>query len=169
MPNDILSKDLVTYDPLSETTRKERTSLLGISMLGVALVRIPLVPEKLSLLGIEFSKVNQSEFVKMYALVVIYYMCAFLLYALSDYVAWRRQEAITIHEYYAQKAEWEAEKTEEQLKRIADARVDAKINFRGVRNYWFAFRVARARALFEFLMPLGFAGYTLSLLYSYAK
>ena len=95
MAGDLLSKDLITYDPLSETTRKERTALLGLSILGVALVKVPLVPEKLALLGIEFAKLQQGTFVRLYALVVFYYLIAFGIYAFTDYVAWRRKEVIT--------------------------------------------------------------------------
>ncbi|MFS2022812.1 hypothetical protein [Massilia sp. CT11-137] len=168
MAYEVLYKDLITYDPLTETTRKERTSLLGVSMLGVALVRVPLVPKKLSVLGIDFSDIHQAEFVKMYALVVIYYVCAFSLYALSDYVAWRRKEVLTLHDYHTQQAEWEAAKTEEEKVRIYGARAEARVNYRGVRNYWFAYWIARARAAFEFLMPVGFAAYALSLLYDFA-
>ena len=53
---DLLNEDLISFDPLSEVTRKERRALLGISVLGGALVNIALVPEKLSTFGIEFAR-----------------------------------------------------------------------------------------------------------------
>lgn len=54
-------RDLITYDLLTETTRKERTSLVGLSMLGTALVKVPsLVPEKFSAFGVDCSKVNHG-------------------------------------------------------------------------------------------------------------
>lgn len=165
MAEDLLSKDLITYDPLTETTRKERTALLGLSMLGIALVKVPLVPEKLAVLGIEFAKVQQSTFVRLYALVILYYLCAFCIYALTDYVAWRRKEVITEHEYSRQ--------TEERLahtKSLAKAPAEDKTiepvssrfpPYQGFASYWLAFGVARVRAVFEFLLPIAFAAYTL--------
>jgi hypothetical protein len=48
---DVLTQDLVSYDPLSEVTRKERRALLGLSLLGVALVKVPLIPEKFTKSG----------------------------------------------------------------------------------------------------------------------
>jgi hypothetical protein len=173
MAGDIFERDLITYDPLSETTRKERTSLLGISMLGVALVKVPLVPEKFSALGVDFSKVNQSTFVKLYALVVTYYVIAFAIYALTDYLAWRRQEVIHLHEYNRRNRE---RLTTEKVN--SNPEVDAEIEaaygdhlrapgFHGLASYWLAFSAARFRAVFEFLLPVVFAGYTLLALLSY--
>ena len=175
MAGDLLSKDLITYDPLSETTRKERTALLGLSILGVALVKVPLVPEKLALLGIEFAKLQQGTFVRLYALVVFYYLIAFGIYAFTDYVAWRRKEVITQSEYKHQDRERKA-----QGKVDLDALLESKLNERvgmqvrpaspiyvGFASYWLAFKAARVRAVFEFLLPIAFASYALWVLVAY--
>ena len=58
--SDVLTLDLVVYDPLTEITRKERRFLLGASALGIALVKVPLVPTKFSVLGLEFTPTNQA-------------------------------------------------------------------------------------------------------------
>ena len=175
MAGDLLTKDLITYDPLTETTRKERTALLGLSMLGVALVKVPLVPEKLALLGIEFAKVQQGTFVNLYAVVIAYYLIAFCIYAFTDYVAWRRQEVITLTEYDEQKKERQS---------AAKADIDALLAtpatasqrkraphgncvYGGFASYWLAFWAARVRAAFEFLLPIAFASYVLVVLLSY--
>ena len=169
MAGDLLTKDLITYDPLSETTRKERTALLGLSMLGLALVAVPLVPEKFALLGIEFAKVQQGTFVRLYALVIVYYLAAFCIYAFTDYIAWRRQEVINITEYDLQRQA-----------RQADAKVDLDAlltpghlisgskrvphtnpTYHGFASYWLAFGAARTRAAFEFLLPVAFGMYSL--------
>ena len=175
MSGDLLTKDLITYDPLSPTTRKERTALLGLSMLGIALVSVPLVPEKLALLGIEFAKVQQGTFVRLYALVIAYYLIAFCIYAFTDYVAWRRQEVITLTEYDLQRLERQAGRSvhDEPLPNMATATKPSKRAphtnpvYVGFASYWLAFTSARARAAFEFLLPIGFAVYALWVLFAY--
>jgi hypothetical protein len=175
MAGDLLTKDLITYDPLSETTRRERTALLGLSMLGIALVKVPLVPEKLAFLGIEFAKVQQGTFVKLYALVIVYYLFAFCIYAFTDYVAWRRHEVITLAEYDEQRKERQSAakadldallgtpETTTQRKRASHGNPA----YVGFASYWLAFGAARARAAFEFLVPILFASYVLVVLLSH--
>jgi hypothetical protein len=173
MANDLLTKDLITYDPLSATTRRERTALLGTSILGVALVKVPLIPEKLAFLGIEFAKLEQEKLVNLYALVVAYYFVAFCVYALTDYVAWRRQELINLHEYDEQRNERQRDShvTMSELIRKQTAQREQMPNdspaYRGFASYWFAFFVARARAAFEFVLPIGFSLYAVFVLLSY--
>ena len=178
MADDLLTKDLIQYDPLSDVTRKERTSLLGLSMLGIALVMVPLVPEKFAALGVEFAKVNQTTFVKLYALVVVYYMVAFTLYALTDFVAWRRREVITATEYDFQRqaraptAPREANLDDllspPALKASARRPVRDTPAYTGAASYWLANTAARVRSAFEFLLPLCFGAYTLYVLLAYA-
>ena len=171
MADHLLSKDLITYDPLSETTRKERTSLLGLAMLGVALVKIPLVPKKFSALGVDFADINQARFVQLYALVIGYYVTAFAIYAVSDYVAWRRQEVITLHEYEQQNRERRASASvslrKAEPEEAEPRNASRPLSYRGAAGYWVAFWVARSRAVFEFLMPIAFASYAMWVLLSY--
>lgn len=165
MAEDFLSRDLITYDPLSETTRKERTALLGLSMLGIALVKVPLVPEKLALLGIEFAKVQQGTFVRLYALVILYYLFAFSIYALTDYVAWKRKAVISQHEYTRQAAQrsYQTRFPAKQLpthEQLATPPI-ALPAYRGAASYGWASGAARTRALFEFALPAAFSLYSL--------
>jgi hypothetical protein len=173
MAGDLLTKDLITYDPLSETTRKERTALLGLSILGVALVKVPLIPEKLALLGIEFAKVQQGTFVRLFALVIVYYIVAFSIYAFTDYVAWRRKEVITLHEYGHQNDERKANNkaTLDLLKKTSPAEFqpnrNIELRYVGFASYWLALGAARLRAVFEFILPIAFALYALTVLMLY--
>lgn len=176
MADDLLTKDLIQYDPLSETTRKERTSLLGLSMLGVALVKVPLVPEKFSALGVDFAKVNQSTFVRLYALVIAYYLIAFFVYACTDYVAWRRREVITRSEYEIQRqARTPPAPRRESLDEMVNPPAEVSVRhpsgespaYSGAASYGLAHVSTRARAVFEFLLPLGFAFYALYVLLTY--
>ena len=68
-PGEILLKD-----PLREVTRNERKILLGVSMLGLVMVKGSLVPVKISALGIDFSKTNQTALLTILAIIVAYYL-----------------------------------------------------------------------------------------------
>ena len=59
-------------DPLSDTTRKERRSLLGASALGIVIVKSGLVPSKITALGIEFTRTDQRALLAALAAVVVY-------------------------------------------------------------------------------------------------
>ena len=179
--SDLLTKDLISYDPLSETTRRERRALLGLSILGLAIVKVPLVPEKFAMLGIEFAKLNQATFVGLYALIVGYFLVAFCIYALTDYIAWKRQGHITYTQYTMQQKEREramgANIDELLTDETTPVPVDHKrgVGFFGKGNPVYrgfaAYRVAEAaaalRAAFEFLLPIGFALYALVVLLRY--
>lgn len=82
-------------DPLTRTTRRERMSLLGVSAVCIAIAKVGLVPSKISALGVEFSHTDQKALLGVLALVVGYYLAAFVLYAASDFISWhiRRAEA----------------------------------------------------------------------------
>jgi hypothetical protein len=77
-------------DPLRETTRHERTSLLKAATVGVLFAHTGLVPKEISVLGIQLSEEQQIAWWVILALIVAYFMVAFGLYCLTDYVSWRR-------------------------------------------------------------------------------
>ena len=78
-------------DPLTELTRKERRSLLGVGILGVAIAKTGIVPTKISALGIEFTKTDQQSLLFIIGLVVAYFFFAFVIYAWSDYLRFQRK------------------------------------------------------------------------------
>src|SRR5215208_2976343 len=84
--------EVLVRDPLTPVTRKGRLYLLAVSLIGVTMVRTGLVPSKISTFGIELDKPNRSALLFLLALVTIYFLVAFVLYAASDYMA--RREAI---------------------------------------------------------------------------
>ena len=63
--------------------------MLGISAIGIVIVRIGLIPEKISALGIDFATHNQQALLHFLALVVLFYTLAFMIYAVSDFITWR--------------------------------------------------------------------------------
>jgi hypothetical protein len=58
-------------------------------LLGIALIKAGLVPSKISGLGIEFQSANQQALLSIVAIVIAYFLVAFIIYAASDYLAWR--------------------------------------------------------------------------------
>jgi len=81
--------EVALRDPLSEVTRKERRALLGVSVLSLLVAKSGLVPEKVSALGIELTRVDQKAFLGIVILVVSYFVVAFVIYGLTDFLAWR--------------------------------------------------------------------------------
>ncbi len=170
--SDVLERDLISYDPLSEVTRRERRTLLGISMLGLALAKVPLVPTKFAALGIEFAEINRQAFVYLYALLVLYYLIAFVIYAFTDFVAWRRSEHIRYSAYL------KAEKANRPEKSPSAYSVKVSVNqpfagenpvYRGFAAYRTGVLASRVRATFEFGFPVGFALYALYELVVFAR
>ena len=86
-------------DPLSEVTRKERKVLLGLSMLSLFFSQAGILPSKISALGIELKTTDQNAILYLMSIALLYFVCAFFLYAMSDFMVWRK--AIT-KEYLSQ-------------------------------------------------------------------
>jgi hypothetical protein len=86
--------EVLVRDPLSAVTRKERLYLLAVSMIGIAMVRTGLVPSKIATFGIELDPPNRSALLFLLALVTVYFLAAFIVYAASDYIA--RRAAISM-------------------------------------------------------------------------
>ncbi len=76
-------------DPLREETRKERRNLLGTSAVGIVMVKTGLIPTKISALGIEFSDTNRVTLLRILAGITVYFLVAFIIYAISDFWAYR--------------------------------------------------------------------------------
>jgi hypothetical protein len=74
-------------DPLSEVARKERRALLLVSAAGYVVVKTGLVPSKIEALGITFSAKEQGALLTVFALVVMYFVVTFVLYAAIDALA----------------------------------------------------------------------------------
>ena len=76
-------------DPLSEETRKARLYLLGASTVGITIVVTGLVPTEIRTLGITFAQADRRSLLFMLALVIAYFLVAFIIYAAADFLAWR--------------------------------------------------------------------------------
>lgn len=74
-------------DPFNETTRKVRRNLMGSCAIGLVIIKAGLIPTKVSALGIEFTQTDQTALLRIMALVVLYFLVSFAVYAWSETVA----------------------------------------------------------------------------------
>lgn len=144
-------------DPLSDITRKERRSLLGISILSIAMVKTKLIPTKISALGIEFTGANQKTLLFLVMLIVFYYLCAFTFYGLSDFLAWRIDIFEALKKAYKNAQMMEEREFEIHRKIVSDPRTAFNLKFSSLASI--------LRALFEFLLPLIVGIYSIYILY----
>jgi hypothetical protein len=160
MPEQI-NKNLLLGDPLAEVTRRERRMLLGVSLLGVVLVKTGLIPTKISALGVEFDKTDQQALLNILAFVTLYFLVAFVIYATSDFLAWRRS-LLTYHvERMRENARLRRELKPEHLEQeqaILWELDRSTLLFSMIRP------VSTVRALFEFVLPIVFGVYAIILL-----
>lgn len=156
-----VSTDVLLGDPLSSVTRRERRLLLGVSIFSIAVVKTGLVPSKISALGIEFANTDQRSILWIIALIGFYFLCAFLLYAASDFLSWRkvlREERITnLTERYEEG-------------RISDPRYYDQQEYiykhigSGLILHVLSKPLSIVRALFEFVLPVVLGIYAILLL-----
>jgi hypothetical protein len=146
---------ILLADPLSEVARKERRSLLVAAAVGIVIAKTRLVPTKISTLGIEFSETDKSSLILIVAAVVVYFAVAFIIYAWSDFAAWR------VNLYDAQfESLLAAGLAQAPGVRIRD-REREKFDHRKRHFYAFIARPAYyLRAVFDFLIPIVVGAYS---------
>lgn len=82
-PSEILSED-----PLREATRKERRNLLAVSSIALLITLSGHYPKRIETLGMDFSGPGYL-LINAIGVFDLYFLCAFLLYAVPDYLAWK--------------------------------------------------------------------------------
>src|SRR5713226_2067987 len=87
--DDVTWTEAFLKDPLTGTTRRMRSSLLGSCVLGMVIAKTGLVPSKIANLGIEFTADHRAALILIARLAVIYFLITFLVYALSDFSRWQ--------------------------------------------------------------------------------
>jgi hypothetical protein len=156
--------EVMLGDPLSEVTRRERRMLLGVSVLSIFIAKTGLVPEKISALGVELAKTDQKAFLGIMVFVVLYFVTAFIVYGLTDFLAWMLSYNLGA----------------KAALQMSIGQVDQKI--RGIEeepiirapNSWFYPWLRRlttplslVRAGFEFVLPLVVGGYAVYILMAF--
>ena len=171
------SAAILVSDCLGEVTRKERRSLLGISMLSIAMTHAKLVPTKISALGVDFDQANQERFLLIIALVVGYYLLAFLIYGLADFSVWQlRFSEVAIKDtgdhkqllIDSSKADLYEQEPDEEEKTHLSISESKSINSRLFKlsrssSRWIDFApvISILRVLFDFVLPILVAPYAI--------
>lgn len=159
--NKLRSQDIQLKDPLSEVTRKERRALLAVSTLGIVIAKTGLIPSKITALGIEFTRADQRSLLLSIAAIIFYFLIAFVVYAASDFLAWRLSYGWTLinEEIEKRRLPEDAEKNQPDLKReiIEEYRLS---------EIWFAMSkpMSFVRALLEFAIPIILGAYAVIVL-----
>lgn len=165
---EIKNTDTRLSDPLSEVTRKERRMLLGVSMLGIFFVKAGILPTKISALGVDLQSSDQNSFLYLMCLVLVYFMIAFFIYAMSDFVVWRKAVMNAEISSYKQ----EMEERDNYPQHPYDIEMEGVINKAYKSNrVWFALTrpVSISRAAFEFVLPLLFGLFAVAEMIFYAS
>lgn len=153
------AQDIRLRDPLSEVTRKERLYLLGISTVGITIESTGLIPSEITTLGIKFGEADQDALLYILALVIAYFLAAFILYAASDFLSWRLALRDYIEERMRHRYEEQREVRNEELERYQSDLA---------RRYFLIYRlrspVSVLRAVFEFLLPVAVGIYAMYIL-----
>lgn len=144
-------------DFLSDVSRKERRYLLLASALGIIIVKLGLVPSRITSIGIEFSETNKESLLLIIATGIIYFIFAFFIYALSDFISWR------------------IEFNKTRLDALDDRRATKKENREYDEHYvtynrlyrlvYFSRPVSVTRVFFDFILPIMISVYALYLLF----
>ena len=135
-------------DPLSETTRKERRALLAVSGLTFAIVLGDLVPTTISSFGITVAVGQQRVLLYLLASLNLYFLVAFISYAMADLTAWEATKRRLMWEHARVMVD---ELEEEQHGEVQD---------RGAAERWEAVRWERSRRAYryrkfvDFVLPI---------------
>jgi hypothetical protein len=155
------SPDLQMFlkDPLLETTRRERTSLLGAATVGVLFAHTGLVPQEISVLGIQFSPLERLAWCMILALIVCYFLVAFSLYCVTDYVSWRRAaRADLFRQAHDQLSSLRTPSTAPLGSSTAAAQ---KVGDQYATPYRIESRLWQARCAFDMLLPVALGIYSI--------
>jgi hypothetical protein len=139
-------------DPLSSISRAERRNLLIASAVGVLVARAGLVPTRFSTFGLEFQEPEQRVLIWVVLATVVYFMFAFALYGVADFLIWRTRYQDYLEGVEQLMSSWtqEDQQAHEDLhKRVPDI---------GWLYQW-SKPAALARILFEFVVPVMFSFY----------
>lgn len=159
-------------DPLRELARKERKGLLAVSVAAIAIVHGGLFPTQIAALGLTFNPANKTALFRIAAGIVLYFLLAFLIYAVNDWLAGRWALQLAIEDHAKQEMDALRKQLEEGVAaaQISEAaakahqiRVDLETRVREMSK-----RITEAttpilavRDAFEFALPLGLGVYAL--------
>jgi hypothetical protein len=135
-------------DPLIPVSRKARRDLLAASSIGILVSIAGLVPTRISALGVDLSLSQQRNFALVMALVVSYFLAAFVTYGLSDFFLWRKRYQDHLVHVERAAENWD----------LSDQEEYDEMRARGVPDISWLYRWSKplvvVRVIFEFALPL---------------
>ncbi|WP_166837937.1 hypothetical protein [Rheinheimera pleomorphica] len=150
-------------DPLSEVSRKERRMLLGLSMLSLFFTHGGALPTKFTALGVELGTGEQRTFLFIIAVGLLYFLSAFFLYSMSDFIVWRKK----MTEEYIKESRGMIQSY--MYDNSPQNQYDAEVQFeeeKAWRKYQIWSRLTKPmsllRAIFEFMLPIIVAIYSIA-------
>ncbi len=143
-------------DPLSEVTRKERRALLAVALLGITIRRTGLLPTEVEALGLKFASSDHRALLQILAVVTAYFLVAFILYAASDFLAWRLALRESIRDAIARRKK--QDDLDNEAERDLHHEMRRRYPFLSV-NVFLVNWVSIARAIFEFVLPVAFGAF----------
>ena len=154
------SPEIRLSGPLQTDSKKYRRNLLATTIATIAVVDLGLVPQKLSILDIDFSKTEQETLLFILGALIAYFMAAFLIYAVPDFVGWRGRIRWTEHELY--------ERVVENVRNQKKAELDYWKAAWGNESTQAAIKVlSDLKAIFDFLIPFPLVVYAYARLARY--
>lgn len=153
--------DVPLSDPLSEVTRRERKYLLGISVIGLFVSYSGIVPTRIAAFGIDLSASDQKSFLTLLALIILYFLAAFVIYGLADFLTWRKEYQKLMEQGAKEFISWDIpdqDNYDEIYRHIP------KANW----IYAWAKPTAFIRAAFEFFVPVALAMYAVAVVLLHA-
>jgi len=153
--------EIALGESLSEVTRHERRALLGVSILGITIVQTGLVPSKISALGVEFSKADQKAVMGILAVVVGYFLVAFAIYAIADFVTWRARRRDAHQRSLDAKWQRAREQAAGEYERIRNLQSKVPDLPPSVVATFLTLPVSIIRATFDFALPLIVGAYAM--------
>lgn len=85
------------HDPMKDATASARKLLLIVSLMGFAVSWGGVLPEKITVLGIQLQSTDQKWLLTLVASVVLYSLIRFSLLALTDLTTWELNRVRSIH------------------------------------------------------------------------
>jgi|ERR1051325_334344 hypothetical protein len=159
-------EEVALGEPLSELTRQERRYLLGVSIIGITLVRTGLVPSKISALGVEFSRADQKAVLGILAVIVGYFLVAFSIYSVADFVAWRSKRREALQRTLDARWERAREREARRLHRVRDLQTESPDLPASRIVTFLSWPVSIIRAVFDFLLPVLVGAYAIVILWT---
>jgi hypothetical protein len=134
--------EVMLRDPLGDVARKERRSLLGISAIAILVGWTGLVPAKIENFGISFATPERKALLWVFIAVVVYYLYAFIVYSVSDYL---------LHRYAVHLARLELSKHLQPGAVSIEPAPPVETGWQPIR---FVGPTSRNRTFFDFIIPL---------------